>query len=171
MNCPLCEYKGLADDAINCPSCHADLSVYLALDAVELSMQKQKKRTLLFIILFFLAFLACFVIYFIFATAPADDKSAESAVYETQLKAMQDKNEQLSTANEALQSENAKLKEVKEEAASPKQLTHVIKDGESLYFIAKKYLGNGNLYPGIATDNGIENPDIIITGTTLIINK
>ena len=171
MNCPLCDYKGLADDAMNCPSCHADLSVYLALDAVELSMQKQKKRTLLFIILFFLAFMACFVIYFIFATATTDDKSAELADYETQLQVMKAKNQQLATTNEALQSENIMLKEVKEEPESPKQITHVIKDGESLYFIAKTYLGNGNLYPGIASDNGIENPDIIISGTSLIINK
>jgi hypothetical protein len=33
------------------------------------------------------------------------------------------------------------------------------------------YLGDGNLYSKIAADNGIENPDIIIAGREIIINK
>ena len=171
MNCPICDYKGLADDAMKCPSCHADLSVYVALDATETSMQKQKKRTLLFIILFVLAIVACVAVYFIFSAGPSKDLSDELAACTTEMQVLKADNQQLKTTNETLQSENATLKKAMEEQAKPKQITHVVKEGESLYIIAKNYLGNGDLYPKIAAENGIKDPDIIITGLELIINK
>jgi len=172
MNCPICDYKDLGDDAMNCPSCNADLSAYRALDDVEVSFQKQKKRTLLFIILFFIAFMACFAIYFILYTSGSDKETDQKLVtYEAEIQAITAENQQLRSANMALKEENTKLQEVKEEQAAPKQLTHVVNDGESLYFIAQKYLGNGDLYPRIAADNGIEDPDLIITGAELTINK
>jgi len=171
MDCPLCNYKGLGEDAHNCPSCNADLSVFLALDAVEASMQKQKKRTLLFIILFFLAFMACFVIYFIFATGPDRENDEKLLVCTAELGVLEAENQELKASISTLEAENVKLKEVKEAEATPKPITHIVKEGESLYFIAQKHLGNGELYPRIASDNGITDPDIIITGTELIINK
>jgi nucleoid-associated protein YgaU len=70
-----------------------------------------------------------------------------------------------------LQQENSSLKESAEEMMANKPVTHVIKQGESLYSIAETYLGNGKLYPKIAADNGIEDPDIIIVGAELVINK
>ena len=96
MNCPLCDYKGLADDAINCPSCNADLSAYRALDAVEHAMEKQKKRTLLFIILFFIAFLGCFAIYIIFSQGIGSESKEDAATT-------------VKVEDQAIQAENAKL--------------------------------------------------------------
>ncbi len=172
MNCPICDYKGLGEDAMNCPSCNADLSAYRALDDVELSMQKQKKRTLLFIILFFLAFMGCFVVYFIMSSAePEKKENSDLASYETQLEFEREENKQLKTTNETLLAEQKELRQTITELKKPVSVTHVVKDGESLYFIARIYLGNGELYPKIAEDNGLENPDIIIAGTELIINK
>lgn len=171
MDCPICDYKGLVEDAHSCPSCNADLSVFLALDTVEKSMQKQKKRTLLFIILFFLAFMACFVIYFIFTSGTDKETDEKLQASTAELQILKAENQKLKTSITSLEAEQARLKEVKEEEAVPKPITHVIKEGESLYIIARNYLGNGDLYPKIATDNGISDPDIIISGTELIINK
>jgi hypothetical protein len=146
MECPLCEHVGLDASVKNCPSCNADLTAYHALDSVKASVKKQRTTTLVFIILFILALLACIAIFFLVNsgdTAPADDQEllkSEAAV-------------------QALQAENQQTKEIK----------HVINEGETLYFIAKKYLGNGELYPKIASDNGIKDADIIITGSELII--
>lgn len=171
MNCPICDYKGLGDDALNCPSCNADLSVFRALDAVEESMQKQKKRTVLFIILFFIAMMACFAIYMIFTSGSdkANDEKLLACTAELQL--VKAENQDLKTSLATAEEENKKLMEVKEEKEKNEPITHVIKDGESLYVIAREHLGNGDLWPKIAADNGIEDPDIIITGTELIINK
>ena len=172
MNCPICDYKDLGKDLQSCPSCNTDLTVFRALDDVEISMQKQKKFTLLFIILFFLAFMACFAIYFILCTS-ADDLDAEKKIttYEAEIQAITTENQQLRENTSSLKEEIAKLRVENEELSALKQITHVIKEGETLYTIARIYLGNGDLYPKIANDNGIEDPDIIITGTELIINK
>ncbi len=171
MDCPICDYKGLAEDAHNCPSCNAELSVFQALDSVEKSMQKQKERTLLFIILFFLAFLACFVIYFIFISGTDKETDAKLLASTAELQILKAENQKLKASITSLEAEQTRLKEEKEEEVISKPITHVIKEGESLYIIARNYLGNGDLYPKIAADNGISDPDIIISGTELIINK
>ena len=46
-------------------------------------------------------------------------------------------------------------------------IRHIVKEGESLWLIAEKYLGDGNLYTQIASDNHITNPSVIEKGTTL----
>ncbi|MCK4569325.1 MAG: LysM peptidoglycan-binding domain-containing protein [Bacteroidales bacterium] len=171
MDCPICNYKGLDVDATNCPSCNADLSAFLAIDAVETSMKKQKRTTLIFIILFILACMACVVIYFLASTyGTAAEDADKLATYETEIQAMKTENQQLKTLNANLLEENKKLKEEIEKAPSA-QVKHMIRYGETLYIIARNYLGNGDLYPKIAADNDIENPDFIIAGAEIIINR
>ena len=53
------------------------------------------------------------------------------------------------------------------EKPAPKQ--HVVKPGDSLWGVAKKYLGNGSRYPEIAKLNNIKNPDLIYDGQTIIL--
>ena len=116
--------------------------------------------------------MGCFVVYFIMSSAEPEKKdNFELASCETQLEFVRAENKQLKTTNEVLMTEQKNLKQAVSELKKPSSITHVIKDGESLYHIAKNYLGNGDLYPKIAADNGIEDPDIIISGTELIINK
>jgi len=171
MDCPICNYKGLDADAMNCPSCNADLSAFLALDTVEASMKKQKKTTLIFIILFILACVACVAIYFLASTYGTTAEDTDKlAAYEAEIQTMKTENQQLNTLNANLLEENKKLKE-EIEKAPPAQVKHMIREGETLYIIARNYLGNGNLYSKIASDNGIENPDIISTGAEIIINR
>ena len=172
MDCPICDYKGLDADAMNCPSCNADLSAFLALDTVEASMKRQKRTTLIFIILFLLACVACVAIYFLASTGgTAAEDTDKLAAYEVEVQAMKTEIQQLKSLNANLLEENKKLKEQEIEKAAPEQVKHMIQEGETLYIIAKNYLGNGDLYPKIVADNDIENPDIIIAGTEIIINK
>ncbi len=46
----------------------------------------------------------------------------------------------------------------------PKVKTHTVVKGDTLWHIAKKYLGNGNRYKEIAKLNNIKNPDLIYPG-------
>jgi nucleoid-associated protein YgaU len=171
MNCPLCDYKGLADDALNCPSCNADLSVYRSLDDVERAMGKQKKRTLLFVILFFIALLGCFAIYIILNSG---EKAEEPDISETtgvEFQNMQADNDKLNAEVKKLEAE---LSSTKAELATAKEnqlTTHVIAEGESLFTIAEKYFGDGEKYLKIADDNCLDDPDLIVVGTELIILK
>jgi nucleoid-associated protein YgaU len=49
------------------------------------------------------------------------------------------------------------------------QITHLVAAGESLWAIATRHYGNGNLWPAIAAANGISNPMGIVAGQRLII--
>lgn len=49
--------------------------------------------------------------------------------------------------------------------------THVVEEGETLYSIAEKFYQNGELWPTIAAENKITNPDTIEKGTKLNIPK
>lgn len=46
----------------------------------------------------------------------------------------------------------------------PKQRTHTVVSGDTLWHIAKRYLGNATRYPEIAKLNNIKNPDLIYPG-------
>lgn len=46
----------------------------------------------------------------------------------------------------------------------PKQKTHTVVSGDTLWHIAKRYLGNGARYPEIAKLNNIKNPNLIYPG-------
>lgn len=49
------------------------------------------------------------------------------------------------------------------------QRTHTVSKGECLWGIAKKYYGNGALYPKIREANSIPNSNLILVGQVLII--
>lgn len=53
-------------------------------------------------------------------------------------------------------------------AKKPSSVTYIVKKGDTLTSIAKKY---GTTYQKIAKDNGIANPNKIVTGQKLIIKK
>jgi nucleoid-associated protein YgaU len=172
MECPFCEHTGLDAEVNSCPSCKADLSAYHALDSISASIKKQKTVSLIFIILFILLLLAVVVIYLLMdQDAVSKDKTSESTNNELVIQKLQKEKQALQSMVSDLQQENSSLKESAEEMRANKPVTHVIKQGESLYSIAETYLGNGKLYPKIAADNGIEDPDIIIVGAELVINK
>ena len=174
MECPICEHTGLDKNAETCPSCKADLSTYHALDAIEVSLKKQKNNTLLFMILFIVALLACVAVFFL-SSSEGTSKEDEQKIIECNaiVEDLKAENQQLKQSLAEMETKNAQLLEVEVKTPEPvpEDITHVIKEGETLFTIAKKYLGNGDLYSKIAKDNGIENPDLIFPGTEIIIKK
>ena len=173
MECPLCEHTGLDADVKTCPSCKADLTAYQTLDAIEASAKKQKMTTLLFIILFIIALLACVAIFFLAGSEGTSKEDEQKLIAcETLSKDLKAENQQLKENIAGLQAKNTKLLEVEEpDKPASKDIMHVVKEGETLFMIARDYLGDGNLYSKIANDNGIEDPNLIYVGKEIIINK
>lgn len=70
---------------------------------------------------------------------------------------------------------NSAEQQVEETAApdpnNPPARTHTVKQGDTLWAIAKSYYGNGSLYPQIfdANRDKLSNPDVISTGQVLVI--
>ena len=66
--------------------------------------------------------------------------------------------------------EEAQVTENRDTSTAPAPKTHVVKRGDTLWGLAKRYYGNGALYPRIAAANPkIKNPNLIIDGWELII--
>ncbi len=154
-----------------CPSCGADITAYHSLNKIAGSLRRQQKLSMIFIVLFVIA-LAAAILIFLFSGAPgtpAEDKQ-KLADHESAIALLTAENQQLKVNNAELLAKQAALIAEKE-AATPREIRHVIKEGETLYDIAKKYLGDGGLYPKIAADNGIGNPDIIVSGKEIVINQ
>lgn len=55
-------------------------------------------------------------------------------------------------------------KQVKKQVAKTEVINYVVKRGDTLWDIARKYLGSGTKYPQIAQENGIKNPNLIYPG-------
>lgn len=174
MDCPICQYKGLEDDAVFCPSCKTDLSAFQGLNAIQASFKKQKLLSTIFIVLFVLAALACVLIYLLSPPSSSSKEAEQKLVQcESSMKTLQAENMQLKEKISLLEAKNEALTTEKEPTAPAKQksITHVVVAGETLYLIASKYLGNGELYKKIAADNGIPDPNIIVPGQEITINK
>lgn len=66
--------------------------------------------------------------------------------------------------------EEAKITENRDTSTATKPKTHVVKRGDTLWGLAKRYYGNGSLYPKIVSANPkIKNPNLIIDGWELVI--
>ncbi len=51
-----------------------------------------------------------------------------------------------------------------EEKKEESVILYTVKAGDTLWAIAKRYLGDGSRYPEIASDNNIQNPNLIFPG-------
>jgi nucleoid-associated protein YgaU len=48
---------------------------------------------------------------------------------------------------------------------------YVVQPGDNLWLIAQKLLGDGNLFPKIASDNQISDPSLIRVGQKIVVKK
>ena len=55
-------------------------------------------------------------------------------------------------------------KQVKKEVQQENVINYTVKKGDTLWAIAKQYLGSGTKYPQIASENNIKNPNLIYPG-------
>lgn len=171
MNCPICDYKGIEKNAEKCPSCHADLSAYHALDSLEASFSRQKRKTQLFILLFVIAFIASIAIFIVLCLFGPDEDKQVKSVEQPEMHALKSENEQLTANYNTVLEEKAALEKELQVAKQNQYTTHTIQRGEYLIEIAEKYWGDGSFYKKLAADNCIEDPDFIIAGDKLIILK
>jgi nucleoid-associated protein YgaU len=67
------------------------------------------------------------------------------------------------------QNTDGSLQEYGSQEASPGENEYIITYGDTMWDISRKFYGDPMLYPSIAEINGIFNPDLIISGDSLVI--
>jgi nucleoid-associated protein YgaU len=169
MECPVCNTSGLPEDAKSCSNCGADL------EALQLTktIKKSGKGRLLFgyiVSALFLIILIIWIMNCIFHWN--SDEKQEMSGNDTEITSLTQQVDQEKKLNTQLQSKikdlNAELNK-KEQMEAKKEKQWTVKEGESLFQIARSIYGNGFLYETIAKDNQIENPNNIFVGQKLII--
>jgi hypothetical protein len=101
--------------------------------------------------------------------APAGEEAAGEEVAVEGPAAGQSAAEQASEVSEAVESEQTPATDVGETGQTAGGLWYEIKWGDTLWDIAATYYRNPWLYPKIARENRITNPDLIFAGTRLFI--
>lgn len=166
MECPLCNSSGITDDVKSCPQCNADLEAFQLTNKIG---KKSKNRFLFGTIVTILLFLVVIACILMFVICPGEDKQAEKATSSEEVTLL--KNDLIEThkQNEQLKTKNKELSEKLTEATAKREKTYVVQEGETLFSIARKIMGNGYKYTDIARDNNIEEPYKVIIGQKLII--
>ncbi len=169
MECPVCNTSGLPEDAESCKNCGSDLE---ALQLTKMIKKSGKGRLVfsyiasaLFLIVLFIWILNCIFHWY-------SNEESESKSVDTELNTLNQQLEQEKKLNAQLQ---LKIKDLNADLDNKVQIKTknekqwVVKEGESLFYIASKVYGNGFKYGIIAEDNNIEDPNIIMVGQKLII--
>jgi len=168
MNCPVCNSSNLNDELKSCPECQSDLEAFQLTQSID----KTSKNRLNFGIIASVLFIVVLIFWLVtgFTGKPADPETSEEM--QTEETQTQTERDQLKAEYDQLATENSQLKkqvtELKEQTKK-KQKEYVVKEGESLFTIARKIYGNGYKYLDLAKDNNIENPDNLRAGQKLIV--
>ena len=167
MECPVCHTDGLAEDAVKCPHCQSDL------EAFHLSgkIYKTSKNRLIYgyiisalFIIVLIAWIVSCLGEFGQSTKPEESIANDETIrLQKEVSELKKQNETLVLRNKALTDKvNTEI-----EARTKKESTYEVREGETLFRIARKIYGNGYKYKDIAKDNNIENPDMIVAGQKL----
>jgi len=169
MECPVCNASGLPDNAKKCTKCNSDLEAFLLTQKIN----KSTRNRLNFGIIAATLFVILLIVWIISLTIQTNTDEKDSGVTEVQeFSGINAELENVKNENIKLKAENSELSQKLTEATTPeprREETYIIKEGETLFSIARKIYGNGLKYVDLAKDNNIQEPDKLIAGNKLII--
>jgi cell division protein FtsB len=166
MTCPVCQSSGLPDDVKKCPQCDSDLEAF----HMTRKMEGVSRNRLSFAVVASLLFIVVVILWLITGMSgkTSDEpppETADIAAQKEEMKKMSNRNAVLIKENEDLKTQIANMKTEKKN----RKKEYVVREGETLFGIARRVYGNGFKYVDLARDNNIEEPEKILTGQKLII--
>ncbi len=189
--CPVCSTKNLKPEDVVCPVCQSDLSSFKLIEKLDQQNERGSGNRSVFIALIVLIITGWAAMFWYVNKTFASDQKDDSLN-----KALQKISEQNGQLNLQLDSLEMKLNELNsvpheiiadsiiEESSMPnieepidstvsdKEVSkYKVKEGETLWSIAKKYYGDGKYYTQIMEDNGMESMKDFKYGMTLNIKK
>lgn len=168
MECLVCHYKEIQEGTKKCPECGADLEAFQTIEKIKKSKKKGNIFLIILGILSVIFLIACILIYFSFndkvKTAENETLQANTEINKLTTQIDQ-KNSEISTLNEKISTIQTKVTETEK----VKNKVHIVSNNETLSIIAKKYFGHQDMYPKLACDNDLIDPDFILTGQKIYI--
>ena len=184
MNCPICNFSELSEGTASCPACQSDLEVFAHLEDAHKQHLFQKRSIAVLSVLLAIVAVSWGATRFFDVAENKNlqaDTTASNATIAWLIK--EKENEALKVEITSFKNEIKSLNEMLSGnksspttdqsggQASPGEITHLVKEGESLWKIAEKYYKDGWQYKKIADDNGITDPKNIRVGMELKISK
>jgi nucleoid-associated protein YgaU len=166
MECPVCKSPGLTEDNLVCPSCGSDLEALHMTGVIKKDHRNMKSFGIVVSALLLIALLGWVFSAF---NRPLDKDDGLITEFEQVKEALileQEKNDVLISENDELRSQLSAVQHEKER----RKKEYIVREGESLFLIARKIYGNGYRYADIAKANNIDNADQLNAGQKLIIH-
>ncbi|MEK6616806.1 MAG: LysM domain-containing protein [Bacteroidota bacterium] len=183
MNCPICNFSEVSEAATNCPACQSDLEIFAHLADARKQHLFQKRSVAVLAVLLVIAAVGWGATQFFDVAKNKNlqaDTTAGNATIAWLIKEKENdrlkaeitsfKNE-IKTLNEVLSVAKKSSSEGTHLSTASGTITHLVKEGESLWKIAEKYYKDGWQYKRISDDNGITDPQNIRAGMELKINN
>lgn len=175
MECPVCKTMVDYKEHSTCPVCITDLEIFGLIEKINKRSHRLKRAIVLLSVLLFLFIAAAGAYYLYFRNRDTAQQLVSHRKIRQQQIEIQDllHEKQLLTASNidlrnqvqtlAMKLEQAENEKQKTEQKQPafREISHVVKRGESLQRIALKYYGDKDEYKRIMLDNNISNPNNI----------
>lgn len=175
MNCPVCEKSGIPDERKNCPQCNADLEIFQMTRKLDQTSKNRLGYGVFASVLFAILLIAWIFTGFVGQSADTENvqtSQLENARLKTEIQKMKTDLKKMKAEKKILAKENVSLTQKvaeiqKEQEKRVKEYT--VKNGETLFGIARKVYGSGFRYVDLARENNLDDPTSIKAGQTLII--
>lgn len=176
MECPVCKTITSKEDQTKCGFCDTDLEIFRLIEKLEKVAKKRKRINLVLSVSLVLFAIAAIVSYYYYIDLNHERQhtDAETMAHQRiEIQNLTNEKQVLMTSIIELRKEiellNNKVEKLSTQTTPPntpttpafREITHVVKRGESLQRIAKKYYGNGDEYRRIMHDNNIRNANHI----------
>ena len=165
MKCPVCNKAGIPPETTTCPDCGSDIEAIVFITRLDENLRRVKKNLTVASVV-----IALVVIALIIRTYTLYNDRTEGRVqiekFKKENNALQLKVDSLSALikSAGVRQSDKQMPVVTENG---KTETHIVKPGDSLWKLAQRYLGDGNKYSKIASDNNLEKPYVLREGQEL----
>lgn len=159
MDCPVCNKADISLDIKTCPQCGSDLETVSLITRLDESIKKIRKKLIIISIITAAIIIACLIRLYTLYQFRGD---ANSQLEKNKSEIILLKSNVDSLKKLVPQNSQTQKRDVTEKSVNYK--VHLVKSGDSLWKLAQQYLGDGNKYLKIASDNNLEKPYLLKEG-------
>ena len=168
MECPVCHHKEILEGSKLCPNCGADLEAFQTIKKIKKCSKNGNIFLIILSIISIIFLVACILIYFSFNNKVKTAKN-ETLQAKTEINILTNQIDKNNTLIITLKENIKEIQTTVVEAEKVKNKVHIVGNNETLSIIAQKYFGSGDMFPKLACDNDIIDPDFILTGQKIYI--